>query len=181
MSQITHFCYVKLLTWKSGCVKLWTNIMTVKGSISLENWTNRAEEESKNQFKSFGRVRKGVYPLLCTYLFEKEEGNYHDNGNDNDNTSNWWKWLPVTALPKSIPKYMALVLCWQEVNICCFTHKETLLHGKIRQGNRMLPWMWIFLWQFVFLTNIFLFFAVNLSNFCLKIHEWCSMWLPKLP
>ena len=33
---------------------------------------------------------------------------------------------------------------------CCFTHKGTLLHGKICQANWMLPWMWIFLWQFVF-------------------------------
>ena len=181
MSQITHFCYVKLLTWKSGCVKFWTNIMTVKGSISLENWTNRAEEESKNQFKSFGRVRKGVYPLLCTYLFEKEEGNYHDNGNDNDNTSNWWKWLPVTALPKSIPKYMALVLCWQEVNILLLHTQRNSFpwENMSRKLNASLD-MNIFR-KFVFLTNIFLFFAVNLSNFCLKIHEWCSMWIPKLP
>ena len=28
MSQITHFCGVKLLAWKSGCVKFWTNIMS---------------------------------------------------------------------------------------------------------------------------------------------------------
>ena len=27
MSQITHFCGVKLLAWKSGCVKYLTNIM----------------------------------------------------------------------------------------------------------------------------------------------------------
>ena len=26
MSQISHFCGVKLLAWKSGCVKFWTNI-----------------------------------------------------------------------------------------------------------------------------------------------------------
>ena len=30
MSQITHFCNVKLLAWKSGCVKFWTNIMSGK-------------------------------------------------------------------------------------------------------------------------------------------------------
>ena len=29
MSQITHFCGVQLLAWKSGCVKFWTNIMSV--------------------------------------------------------------------------------------------------------------------------------------------------------
>ena len=29
MSQITRFCGVKLLAWKSGCVKFWTNIMSV--------------------------------------------------------------------------------------------------------------------------------------------------------
>ena len=28
MLQITHFCGVKLLAWKSGCVKFWTNIMS---------------------------------------------------------------------------------------------------------------------------------------------------------
>ena len=28
MSLITHFCGVKLLAWKSGCVKFWTNIMS---------------------------------------------------------------------------------------------------------------------------------------------------------
>ena len=28
MSQITHFCGVKLLAWYSGCVKFWTNIMS---------------------------------------------------------------------------------------------------------------------------------------------------------
>ena len=30
MSQITHFCGVKLIAWKSGCVKFWTNIMSGK-------------------------------------------------------------------------------------------------------------------------------------------------------
>ena len=29
MSQITHFCSVKILAWKSGSVKFWTNIMSV--------------------------------------------------------------------------------------------------------------------------------------------------------
>ena len=28
MSQITHFCGVKLLAGKYGCVKFWTNIMS---------------------------------------------------------------------------------------------------------------------------------------------------------
>ena len=36
MSQITHFCIVKLLAWKSGCVKFWTNIMSVGTPLSNE-------------------------------------------------------------------------------------------------------------------------------------------------
>ena len=28
MSQITHFCGVKFLAWKSSSVKFWTNIMS---------------------------------------------------------------------------------------------------------------------------------------------------------
>ena len=28
MSQITHFCAVQILSWKSGCVKFWTNSMS---------------------------------------------------------------------------------------------------------------------------------------------------------
>ena len=33
MSQIMHFCGVKLLAWNSGCVKFWTNIMSGKPFI----------------------------------------------------------------------------------------------------------------------------------------------------
>ena len=33
MSQITHFCGVKFLAWKSGSVKFWTNILSGKTDI----------------------------------------------------------------------------------------------------------------------------------------------------
>ena len=36
MSQITHFCGVKLLAWKSGCVKFWTNIMSAGNLLALK-------------------------------------------------------------------------------------------------------------------------------------------------
>ena len=36
MSQITHFCGVKLLAWKSGCVKFWTNIMSAFVMLHFE-------------------------------------------------------------------------------------------------------------------------------------------------
>ena len=36
MSQITHFCCVKLLAWKSGCVKFWTNIMSAGNLLALK-------------------------------------------------------------------------------------------------------------------------------------------------
>ena len=35
MSQFTHFCGVKFLAWKSGCVKFWTNFMSALVSDSL--------------------------------------------------------------------------------------------------------------------------------------------------
>ena len=48
MSQITHFCGVKLVAWKSGCVKFWTNIMSV--------WT--LSENSKNSAPFFRDLKK---------------------------------------------------------------------------------------------------------------------------
>ena len=41
LSQITHFCDVKLLAWKSGCVKFWTNIISLHCRYSyfiMQHW-----------------------------------------------------------------------------------------------------------------------------------------------
>ena len=50
MSQITHFSSVKLLAWKSGCVKFWTNIMSgrtkkMKKVVFAKKWV-----PEKNRF-----------------------------------------------------------------------------------------------------------------------------------
>ena len=41
MLKITHFYSVKLLAWKSGCVKFWKNIMSE--SDSLIRWDKIGE------------------------------------------------------------------------------------------------------------------------------------------
>ena len=38
MSQITHFCSVKLVAWKSGCVKFLTNIMSELSTSVIITW-----------------------------------------------------------------------------------------------------------------------------------------------
>ena len=47
MSQFTHFCGVKFLAWKSGCVKFWTNFMSVN-ELVLTFKCLRSETLDKN-------------------------------------------------------------------------------------------------------------------------------------
>ena len=51
MSQITHFCGVKFLAWKSGSVKFWTNIMSgaAQCSHTLKEWHHVGDTSSASQ------------------------------------------------------------------------------------------------------------------------------------
>ena len=77
MSQVTHLCGVKLLAWKSGCVKFWTNIMSDRNvSIKEKNlfWPShlscRSDLVVPDKKKIFKQIKKWmhIWVLFSTFL-----------------------------------------------------------------------------------------------------------------
>ena len=75
MSQITHFCGVKLLAWKYGCVKFWTNIMSgfiyvCFFSLVRARWWESSilqRRKIKIQSEKVWHVASDVWDAWCTF------------------------------------------------------------------------------------------------------------------
>ena len=80
MSQFTHFCGAKFLSWKSGCVKFWTNFMSeydaiglilFKGKLSTAHfWYYELEPihslyTRQRQSRSSGSLGNWIFEVVC--------------------------------------------------------------------------------------------------------------------
>ena len=99
MSQITHFCDVKLLAWKSGCVKFLTNSMSEsKQLIAAIGLSMKKNWHGSQIFVTLYQLTTVQCPLCCSQCY-----------------------LPpgISVPARILSSHCRMVSCWWLVMRCC--------------------------------------------------------------